>query len=328
VKRWIDAWNTYWFPQSNTRALSIARVLVIGIHLFWFLPAFASLPEQINLLEKNRDFIDPQLVISAIALVVPRDLFFTPEVFTGLYWTTMAAGALALVGFFTRTSLCILALGTWVLIAHKYSYGDIHHPEALLAIFLLLLAFAPSGQSLSIDALLRRRGHAALEGQGQAHTQSDTAMWPLKLAHVLLAMTYFSTGVTKLLSGGLDWMNGYTLQSYTFQDAINRGLPLGVWLAQHYELSVALSIFTILFETFFFVSLLVPRTAPLFFLTGVFFHLGLFATGGHPFFPHMLLLLMLLFFLDTSWWRVRVARPIQALAATLRGRQTQALPRG
>ena len=48
-------------------------------------------------------------------------------------------------------------------------------------------------------------------------------MWPLKLAHVVLAMTYFSTGITKLLAGGLAWMNGYTLQTYVFIDGINRG---------------------------------------------------------------------------------------------------------
>jgi uncharacterized membrane protein YphA (DoxX/SURF4 family) len=323
VRRWIDAWNAYWFPQSNTRALSIARILMIGIHLLWFLPAFASLQEQINLLEKNRDFIEPQVVIRVIAAVFPRDTFFTPQVFTFLYWATFIAGILALIGFFTRTSLFMLAFGTWILIAHKYSYGDLHHPEALFAIFLLLLVFAPSGQSLSVDAFLRRRGHTVRNDASNQHPVSDTAMWPLKLAHVLLAMTYFSTGATKLIAGGLQWMNGYTLQSYTFQDAVTRNLPLGVWLSQHYELAVALSVFTILFETFFFVSLLIPRVAPLFFITGVFFHVGLFLTGGHPFFPHIVLLLLLLFFLDTSWWRDWVYKHVQAMVPVLAGRQPQ-----
>jgi Vitamin K-dependent gamma-carboxylase len=323
VRRWFDAWNAYWFPQTDTRALAIARILVIGIHLLWFLPAFASLPEQINLLEKNQDFINPQLVISAIAALLPRQVFFNPEVFTALRLVTVVAGILALVGFFTRTSLFILTLGTWILVAHKYSYGDLHHAVALFAIFLLLLVFAPSGQSLSVDAFMRRRGRAAPNDPAKEQAESDMAMWPLKLAHVLLAMTYFSTGATKLITGGLEWMNGYTLQSYTFQDAVSRNLPLGVWLAQHHGLAVALSIFTIVFETFFFVSLLVPRTAPLFFITGVFFHLGLFATGGHPFFPHIVLLLLLLFFLDTSWWSYRVPKIFRALVPTLAGRHPQ-----
>jgi hypothetical protein len=314
VGSWLDAWRSYWFPRADTRVLGLTRVLVTGIHLLWFLPAFASLPEQINLLERNRDFIDPQLLIMAITAVIPRELFFTPEVFRALWVATMIAGVLALIGFFTRTSLLMLALGTWILIAHKYSYGDQHHPEALFAIFLLVLVFAPSGQSVSVDAFMRRRGHAISSNPAKEESESTMVMWPLKLAHVLLAMTYFSTGATKLLSGGLQWMNGYTLQSYTFQDAMTRNLPVGIWLSQHYALAVALSVFTILFETFFFVSLLVPRTAPLFFITGVFFHLGLFATGGHPFFPHIALLLVLLFFLDTSWLRYRLPRKVRAPA--------------
>jgi hypothetical protein len=310
VKRWIDGWNAYWFPSTSTLALSICRIVVVAVHVVWFIPAFASLPEQINLLEKNHDFINPQLIISAISAAVPRVAFFTPEVFTVLYSATLIAGILALVGLLTRVSLVLLTMGTWILIAHKYSYGDQHHPEALLAIFLLLLACAPSGQRLSLDSLIRRRVHS--DGATELSDRVETAMWPLRLTHVLLALTYFSTGVSKLIEGGLEWMNGYTLQSYTFQDAVNRKLQLGLWLAQHHELAIALSIFTILFETFFFVSLLVPRIAPLFFVTGVFFHLGLFATGGHPFFPHVILLLVLLFFLDPQWWRSRVNKYLVA----------------
>jgi hypothetical protein len=303
VRRWIDLWNAYWFPTTSTRNLAICRIVAVAAQLLWFLPRFAPLRVQINLLEKNSEFMAPQLIIRAISAMVPRELFFTPSVFTALYGLTVVAGIAALIGFFTRTSLFLLAFGSWILIAHKYSYADIHHPEALFAIFLLVLAFSPSGESLSIDALLRRRrlGTAA----ASLPAPVDTAMWPLKLMHVLLAMTYFSTGVTKLLSGGLEWINGYTLRGYLFQDAIPRDMPLGIWMAQHHDLAIVASVFTVLYEIFFFVSLVVPWTAPFFFVSGVFFHLTLFATGRHPFFPHIVLLLLLLFFLDPGWRRTR-----------------------
>ena len=100
---------------------------------------------------------------------------------------------------------------------------------------------------------------------------SDLALWPLRFGHVVLTMTYFSTGATKLLSGGFRWMNGYTLQNYVLSDAIDRHIPLGLWVAQHYWLCVALSVGTIVFELFYFVSLLLPRVAPLFFFGGVLF---------------------------------------------------------
>jgi hypothetical protein len=137
---------------------------------------------------------------------------------------------------------------------------------------------------------------------------TDTAMWPLKLAHVLLALTYFSTGITKLLYGGLRWMNGYTLQTDVFTDATNRGLPLGIWLSHQHTLCVLLSIGTILFETFFFVSILVPRVAPLFFVGGILFHIGLLVTSGHPFYEHIVMNALLLLFLDPEWFPAQLNR--------------------
>jgi uncharacterized membrane protein YphA (DoxX/SURF4 family) len=297
VKRWIDRWNAFWFPVSSTTNLAVARIIAVAAQLFWFFP---SLQYHLNLLEKNQAFVDPQWLIRAITAVVPRDVLFTRPIFSAIYWITVVAGVLALIGLFTRTSLLVLALGIAFIVSHSYSYGDVHHPEALFAIFLFTLALAPSGDSLSVDALIRRRRSGTRPGEPR---RVDTAMWPLKLVWVLLAMTYFSTGITKLLAGGLSWMNGYTLQIYTFGDALATGKPLGIWLAGHHTLCVLAAIFTIVFETFFFVSLLLPRTAPLFFLAGIGFHAALYLTSAQPFFPHMTLLLILLVCLDPQWWR-------------------------
>jgi hypothetical protein len=192
----------------------------------------------------------------------------------------------------------------------------VHHPQALFAIFLMLLPFSPAGERLSLDALLRRRG-----GRPVAEA-TDMAMWPLKLLHLLLALTYFSTGITKLISGGFAWMNGYTLQRYIFSDAITSHLPLGIWLSQQYTLCVILSVLTILFEVFYFVSMLVPRVAPFIFLGAIFFHIGLYATSGHPFFPHMVMNAVLLFFLDPAWFPAQVRKLEAAFVRTGAGEQT------
>ena len=303
VRRWTDRWNAYWFPATPTLHLAICRIVAVAAQLFWFFP---DLEEHQNLLVKNPEFIEPQLLISVISAVVPRDVFFTPDAFAVLYWATMAAGVAALVGFFTRTSLFVFALGTWIFVAHLFSYGDRHHTEALFCIFLLLLALAPSGERLSVDTLLRRRRHAS--DVSAASGMSDLAIWPLKVVHVLLAITYFSTGMSKLLYSGLRWLNGYTLQGHTFGDALERGHPLGLWLARQHNLAVALSVFTILLEVFFFVSLFLPRLAPLFFLGALAFQVGLYVTAGYDFFQHMVLLTLLLFFLYPEWWRTRLSK--------------------
>jgi hypothetical protein len=305
VNRLIALWNAYWFPTTSTLNLAGARIVAAGVEVFWLFP---SLPYQINLLTKNPAFMYPQPLIRAIDAVVPHDLVFSAAAFTVIYWVSIVAGLAALVGFATRTSLFLLTFGLWFFVSHAYSYADVHHTQVPFAIFLLALACSPAGDSLSIDALIRRRRARAAGEPAPIARSTDVAMWPLKLAHVFLAMTYFSTGITKLLSGGLAWMNGYTLQTYIFRDGINRGIPVGIWLAHQHTLCVLLAIGTILFEVFFFVSILVPRVAPLFFVGGILFHIGLYVISGHPFFEHIVLNAILLLFLDTEWFPTQVRK--------------------
>ena len=304
MKRWIDLWSAYWFPVTTAKSLSLARIIAVAAQLFWFFP---NLDWNLNLAAKNPQFTDPQPMIRVIAALVPREVFFTAPVISTIYTITAISGVLALIGFFTRTSLFVFALGIWFFISHQYSYADIHHTEAVFCIFLMALAFAPSGGSYSLDALLRRhrarRAGKPSEARPAEPEKVDTAMWPMKLAHVLLAMTYFSTGATKMIDGGLRWMNGYTLQMYTFGDAVARGIPLGIWIGQHYWLCVFLSVFTIVFELGFFLSLFFPRIAPLVFISGIFFQIGLYLSAGHPFFQHIVLLTLLLLFIDNQWQR-------------------------
>lgn len=206
---------------------------------------------------------------------------------------------LALVGLFTRVSLFLFAAGTWIFVAHLFSYGDRHHTEALFAIFLMLLALAPSGERLSVDAWLRRWR----TGDPGAET-SELAIWPLKLTLVLLGFSYASAGLAKMVHSGLRWLNGYTLQGHTLGDALSRGHPVGVWLAQQHTLAVLLSVFTIIFELFFWVAIFAPRRwQPMFLLMALMFQVGLYVSGGYDFFQHMVLLVLLLLFLAPEWWQ-------------------------
>lgn len=254
----------------------------------WFFP---KLSYQINLAVSNTAFDHPQPLIRLVTAFVPREVVFTPTCLTIVYWVAMSAGVLAIIGLGTRYALLVYGLCYGFFVSHAYSYGDVHHREVLYFLFVLALAFSPAWQRLSVDALIARFRARRAGRPEVSRSQSDLAMWPLRFLHVLLAMTYFSTGATKLLAGGLQWMNGYTLQFAIFKNAISRAAypPLGLWMAQQHTLCIFVSIATILFETFFFVSLFTPRLAPLFFASGVLFHLMLYLTSGHPFFEHMLL---------------------------------------
>ncbi len=318
VRRLVTLWQAYWFPTTSTLNLAGARIVAVAAEVFWLFPPLAY---QINIVTNNHEFDKPQPLIRLIAAVLPRDLVFNPGTFTALHWISLAAGLAALVGFATRPALFLLTFGQWFFVSHMYSYADVHHTQVPFALFLLALTCSPAGASLSVDSLLRRR-HARAAGQSlPADPHSDTAMWPLKLAHVVLSMTYFSTGITKVLSGGLAWVNGYTLQNYVFADGINRGIPAGIWLAHQYTLCVILAIGTILFETFYFVSLFTRSSVRvLFFASAILFHIGLYVVSGHPFFEHIMMNVILMLFLDPEWFPAQVNR--------LRSRWVRAEPAG
>jgi hypothetical protein len=297
LRHWAEWWNRYWFTPAPTVNLAMARILAVASQLVWVFP---SLDEQLSRLQANSRFIHPQLLIRIVAAIFPRDTWFTPGTITAIWWLTVAAGVLALVGLFTRPAMLALAFGVWFLVAHRFSYGDVHHSEAMFAFFLMSLALAPSGDDLSIDAWRRRRA-----GRPPAE-MSPFARWPLALAHLLLAMVYFSTGITKLIFGGLQWMNGYTLQGRTLMDALGRDIPLGIWLAQQHTLAILLSIGTVMFELGFGLSLFLPRWKTLFFAAALAFHVGLHLVGGHGFFGHMAVVLILFLCYDAPWLRPRV----------------------
>ena len=287
-------WDRYWFTPAPTVNLALARVLAVAAELFWLFP---SLDEQLSRLQANSHFQHPQYLIRLVAAVFPRDVWFTPRTITVVWWCIAALGLLSLVGLFTRVVMPLFALGTWLLVAHRFSYGDVHHSEAMFAFFLMSLSLSPCNEDLSLDAWRKRRVGRPPEAM------SPLARWPFALAHLLLAMVYLSTGLTKMIFGGVRWMNGYTLQNRTLQDALGRDIPLGIWVAQQHHLAILLSVGTVVFELGFVVSLFLPRWKTVFFAVALAFHVGLHLVGGHGFFGHMAVVLILLICYDAPWLR-------------------------
>ena len=287
-----ERWFNWWFPPSSGFRLAMCRIVAVATQLLLFMP---GLETQIARLERSERFIDPQWLITLLAALAPHELLFSPEAFRALYMVTIAAGIMCLIGLLTRPSAFVFALGNWIMISHIYSYGEEHHTDAIIAFFLMLLAFSPSGRRLSIDALLRsRRAAGDLEAEPM-----DTAVWPLKLVQVLIAWSYLSNGLAKLVYGGLGWMNGYTMQQYLLSAGVRRDLPLGVELAGHHTLAVLMSIGTIVFELFFFVAVLFPKAVPYFLAAGVLLHVGIFMTMGADFFQQIV---MYIVFIDFDRW--------------------------
>lgn len=296
---WSQAWLRFWFPTGTAVPLAVCRIVLVPA---WLLFLAVTLDDYSVPLTYDPARID-QTLIRAVLLIVPVEFFHTEAFLRGVWLVANAAGVLATVGLFTRSALLTLGLGYWILIGHQWSYGELHHTEALYCIAFVLLALSPSGQCYSLDAWLGRRGRRP-ERWGPG-ARMDTAAWALRLIQCLLGLGYFSAGSAKLLDGGLYWMNGATLQQIVLTDYIRFGMPAGLWLIRSFWLCVAGAAVTIAVETFFFVAVFVKRARWYLLPAGMALHLGIYFTMAAPFFTWMVLYVV---FIDFEALRRRAQR--------------------
>ena len=99
-----------------------------------------------------------------------------------------------------------LAVAVLTVTTYRSSWGQLLHFENLLSLHLIIVGLAPSAEAWSVDA---RTGAATANGR-----PSVRYGWPLRLAAITTAVTYFLAGVAKLRIGGTEWMVGDTLRNH------------------------------------------------------------------------------------------------------------------
>jgi uncharacterized membrane protein YphA (DoxX/SURF4 family) len=121
-----------------------------------------------------------------------------PEaVYIGLLWLAAVAAVAMSLGLLTR-----LATGaTFAIVTYNLflSTTHFHNNRAYLVIVLGLLAVAPCGRELSLDAWLRRR-------RGRPALALSAPAWPLWLLRFESSAIYGASGLSKLLDP--DWFGG------------------------------------------------------------------------------------------------------------------------
>jgi len=158
--------------------------------------------------------------------------------------------------------------------------------------------------------------------------ESRFARWPLLLVQWMFALIYLSAAFHKLSWSGLDWMNGWTLQYYMLQDAMRWGSDVagtgagyaaapgvGAWIAQHHNMMRIASWFSILFESTFWLVLVVPRLAFLYLPLGAGFHATIYFLQRVSFFSFVWLYGVFVPWRDVlmrvgTWLATRTGRPV------------------
>ena len=216
-----------------------------------------------------------------------------------LYVTGVAALCCGAVGLCARVSCAVGAVCFYWWSGLGYSWGKPHHDKVALAITLAALPFARVGAGLAVDALLRSRWRWP-RPRGRARCVRGA---PIRIAMVTLAFGYGGAGLSKLILGGVEWFNGYTLQ----------GIMLGHdgYLSRVVGQSVALcqlqSVGVVAVQAAFPLALISVRLRWFFLPMATFFHLMTWLTMDTG--PYMRVWLMLFAFVPLE----------QVPAALLRG---------
>lgn len=309
IRAAVRRWNDYWFRPAPLLNLAVFRIAAAGgqflIWTFLWKP-LAPQGDFLRLAEIPRLYspmVATRVLLAPFHFAGPPPLVFV----VGVYLITTGAALLATVGLFTNAAMGTLAAGTILLQSYTYSFGDFHHPEALMAISLAALALSPCGRVLSIDSLRRRgrevgRWHPAHESRAR-HRMSAFARWPVQLLVWMLSLIYMSAAYYKLKTGGLAWLNGHTLQFYLLQDGLRWGQTWAVKMAGWHALAVVLSAASLAFESGFFLVIFFPRLLMIAVPVGFGLHLSIQVLMKAGFFEYFALYLALIPWAELLQWR-------------------------
>jgi HTTM domain len=260
-------WDRYWFRPAPYVDLAMVRIAAVGLQLF-LLPVSTHMNfSDLNALPDT--LYNPLAVLRLLILPFGWDYKPSAELLAGVYYLALLSGGLALIGAATRVSLFVFGISNIFLIAYHYSFGGLHHGEAPLMIALLVLACGPSGHALSIDAVLRRRRGIP------SSTEGDLAGWPIRLIQWMFVLIYLSAVLSKLFFvGGLQWLNGFTLQYELIQDALRKGSLLGMWFSQYHTLVMIGQYVVVIFQATFALAVIFPRLRWIYIPLGLGFHVA------------------------------------------------------
>lgn len=284
----MDAIRRYWFAPADCFDLAVIRILMVATQLF-IVYVFYDTFDRIEAVSALADaYWDPLLIMKFLTL--PFGWGDRPglDVLQWVYWGGLVFGMMSLVGLLTNVSLVLFAFLSVFQQAYLYSFGDYHHPEAVMMVALTVLALSPSGRVLSLDAVLRdrRAGGGAI---GPLDQTSEFAGWPIRLLRWFLALMYLSAVYSKLSLSGLEWANGYTLQYYLARDGLRWGSDLGVMMSHYHELIRIGQFGVIVFQATFWLAVLFPILRWVYVPAGVLLHLSIYLTLNAAFFQWIVL---------------------------------------
>jgi hypothetical protein len=187
----VQRWNHFWFAPSAPSNLGLCRVVFFGgmviLGLLTQSSLWAGAPSA---------FWMPITLFKHLGIPVA-----SAETLTWLDRIWLVSLVLSCVGLFTRGSTVVAFIVGAYLLGLPHSFGKTHHSDAILLLTLCVLALSRCGDAWSLDRLFATRRSGA---DGQDPSAEYT--WPVHLVWTLMAIVFFSAGVSKLRESGVDWI--------------------------------------------------------------------------------------------------------------------------
>lgn len=193
-----------WVPPATAEALGATRAwiaaILLGSVLWEDLPSSAALPR--GMLDADHHWLVG--LLHSLPIGFDRFLASAPALLA-YQWLTGALLALALLGLFTRWTVPAGALAYLLFASIFRAYAWSYHTGVIPLYALLLLAFTPCGDALSLDRRLRLRRGAAVEPARVPRMRYAAGRF---LVWMAVAIPYTLAGLSKLRNTGLGWWRG------------------------------------------------------------------------------------------------------------------------
>jgi vitamin K-dependent gamma-carboxylase len=282
----------------SMRALALLRILVGPVVLLHLRP----------------------FLVDALDGRIYRDAFYDPyagwypevpdAVYVGLLWLAAAAAVAMSLGLLTRLATAT----TFLIVAYNLflSTTHFHNNRAYLFIVLGLLAVAPCGRELSVDAWLRRGG-------GRPVLDPAAPGWPLWLLRFECAAVYGASGLSKLVDP--DWFGG----TVTWQRVVRARGELGalpdwaVSILTDRSFHTGAAKFIVLTELFIALGLWWRRTRYAAVWVAVAFHISIEASASVQVFSFLAIAVLVIWAVPSTRDRVIRVDPTRRWATVIRG---------
>ncbi len=293
-----DPWPVRWLlaPAPAARLASL-RIAVGAYAALW---ALVRLPAHLDHADQVASRWQP------VGVLAPLDAPLPGAVVVALSLITPPLAAVFAAGWAYRLVAPACAAAVLVLATLDSSWGQVFHTENLMVLHLVVLALAPaaadalvlrrpqrarSGPKLRrrIESTHRAASRPAEHGRGPAAPPSDPRDdarygWPVRLAALVVVLSYLITGIAKLRIAGLGWVDGETLRHLVAYDNVRKGVlgdtysPLGTALVAHAWVFGPLAVLALAVELGSWVALAGGRWRTAWVAAAWTFHVGVLAS--------------------------------------------------